>query len=126
MNLNLLSGPSGPNSSCLQRSVLYPVKAFYAQLLDQTAGKNGLSKALSDTALCLVLALLNYEIQNSHFPASVKPFTVSTFRKRASPCNLINYRGVCCSNFLRGTLSRGSTNDSVPTFFVSLSYFPGK
>lgn len=60
-------------------------------------------KALSDTALSLVLQLLNYEITHSHFPDSVKPSSVSTIYKRGSPFDLSNYRGVCCSNFLLST-----------------------
>jgi hypothetical protein len=60
-------------------------------------------KALSDTSLSLVLDLLNYEITHSHFPDAVKPSTISTIIKRGSPFDLVNYRGVCCSNFLLST-----------------------
>ncbi|KAG1747818.1 uncharacterized protein EDB91DRAFT_1033421, partial [Suillus paluster] len=57
-------------------------------------------KSLSDTALRLVLQLVNYEICNSHFPASVKPINMTTIYKRGPKTLLANYRGICCSNFL--------------------------
>ena len=60
-------------------------------------------KNLSDMALSLVLELLNYEIANSHFPDAVKPSTISMIWKRGSCFDLLNYRGVCCSNFLLST-----------------------
>jgi len=60
-------------------------------------------KVLSDSALSLVLQLLNYEIMNLHFPDAVKPSTISTIWKRGSRFDLFNYRGVCCSNFLLST-----------------------
>ncbi|KAI0039606.1 hypothetical protein FA95DRAFT_1503927, partial [Auriscalpium vulgare] len=49
---------------------------------------------LSDTALTIVLELLNYEISRSHFPDVVKPSTLSTIHKRGSKLDLANYRGV--------------------------------
>jgi hypothetical protein len=60
-------------------------------------------KPLFDTSLTLILHLLNYEILHSHFPAPVKPSTISPIFKRGSRLLLINYRGVCCSNFLLNT-----------------------
>ncbi|KAG1888731.1 hypothetical protein F4604DRAFT_1877236 [Suillus subluteus] len=57
-------------------------------------------KSLSDTALRLVLQLVNYEICNSHFPASVKPTNMTTIYKHGPKTSLANYRRICCSNFL--------------------------
>ncbi|KAI0369746.1 hypothetical protein BV20DRAFT_945484, partial [Pilatotrama ljubarskyi] len=51
-------------------------------------------KALSDSALSLVLDLVNYEIEHSHFPDSVKPAIMSTIFKRGARTDLANYRGI--------------------------------
>ncbi|GJE96473.1 hypothetical protein PsYK624_126700 [Phanerochaete sordida] len=59
------------------------------------------TKSLSDTSLALVLDLVNYEIVHSHFPASVKPATMSTIFKRGSRTDLSNYRGITCSNLMK-------------------------
>ncbi|RDX44488.1 hypothetical protein OH76DRAFT_1359588, partial [Lentinus brumalis] len=58
-------------------------------------------KALSDSALALVLDLLNYEIRTSHFPESVKPAIMTTIFKRGSRTDLANYRGITCSNLIK-------------------------
>ncbi|KAG0702051.1 hypothetical protein DFH29DRAFT_789671, partial [Suillus ampliporus] len=72
-------------------------------------------KSLSDTALCLVLQLVNYEICNSHFPASVKPTNMTTIwrqrscntiYKRGPKTSLANYRGICCRRDLTSFLSQ--------------------
>ena len=57
-------------------------------------------KALSDSFLSIVITLINYLILTSHFPASVKPSTLSSIHKCGSPADLTNYWGVCCSNLL--------------------------
>lgn len=84
-------------------SVHSSAKVILTQHLALTVGKNGSSKHSSDTALSLVLQLLNYEITHSHFPDSVKPSSVSTIYKCGSPFDLFNYRGICCSNLLLST-----------------------
>ncbi|TFK86682.1 hypothetical protein K466DRAFT_473922, partial [Polyporus arcularius HHB13444] len=58
-------------------------------------------KALSDSALSLVLDLVNYEILHSHFPDSVKPAIMTTIFKRGSRTDLSNYRGITCSNLIK-------------------------
>ncbi|KAI0364746.1 hypothetical protein BV20DRAFT_930099, partial [Pilatotrama ljubarskyi] len=58
-------------------------------------------KALSDSALSLVLDLVNNEIKNSHIPDSVKPAIMSTIFKRGVRTDLANYRGITCSNLLK-------------------------
>lgn len=57
-------------------------------------------KALSDSALQLVVNLLNYEITTSTIPACLKLTTISTIHKKGSHTQLANYCGVACSNFL--------------------------
>ena len=42
------------------------------------------TRALDDSALQLVLDLVNYEMSNSHFPDSVKPAVLSTIFKRGA------------------------------------------
>ncbi|KAG6876553.1 hypothetical protein C0992_012457 [Termitomyces sp. T32_za158] len=44
--------------------------------------------------------LLNYIIQTSHFPDSVKPIYISTIHKKGNPTLLSNYRSIACSNVL--------------------------
>ncbi|GBE78620.1 hypothetical protein SCP_0115090 [Sparassis crispa] len=60
-------------------------------------------KALHDFSLAIVLDLLNYEISTSSIPSCVKPCTLSTIYKCGVPSDLVNYRGVCCNNFLLNT-----------------------
>ncbi|KAG1862486.1 hypothetical protein C8R48DRAFT_773916 [Suillus tomentosus] len=60
-------------------------------------------KCLSDRALQLILDFINYEILESHFPAYVKPSTLSTIHKKDSKFRLTNYYGICCSSFLLNT-----------------------
>ncbi|GJE97002.1 hypothetical protein PsYK624_132120 [Phanerochaete sordida] len=57
-------------------------------------------KTLSDSALGLVLRLVNYEIVHSHFPASTKPSLMTTIHKRGPRTDLANYRGITCSNLV--------------------------
>jgi hypothetical protein len=57
-------------------------------------------KHLSDSALEVVLRLVNYIIVSSHVPSSLKPTNISTIHKRGPNTTLTNYRGIACSNFL--------------------------
>nr|VWP02165.1 Trihydroxynaphthalene reductase (EC (T3HN reductase) [Ganoderma boninense] len=58
-------------------------------------------KSLSDSALTLVLDLVNYEVTRSHFPDCVKPAIMSTIFKRGPRTDLANYRGITCSNLVK-------------------------
>lgn len=57
-------------------------------------------KFLSDSALEIVLKLVNYIISSSHFPSCLKPTNISTIHKKGPNTILSNYRGIACSNFL--------------------------
>ena len=57
-------------------------------------------KILSDSALSVVLKLVNYIISSSHFPPCLKPTNISTIHKRGPNTILSNYRGIACNNFL--------------------------
>ncbi|PFH46327.1 hypothetical protein AMATHDRAFT_7972, partial [Amanita thiersii Skay4041] len=49
-------------------------------------------KTLPDSALTIILKMLNYEITTSHIPNSIKPCSLSLIHKRASRLQLTNYR----------------------------------
>lgn len=60
-------------------------------------------KSLSDTALQVVLDLVNYEIVTSTIPANLRGMTLATLHKRGATTVLSNKRGVMFSNFLSNT-----------------------
>lgn len=57
-------------------------------------------KSLSDSALTLVLALLNYQVINSCFPGDIKDMWLTMFHKRHLRTDLQNWRGLLLSNVL--------------------------
>ena len=57
-------------------------------------------KSLSDTALSLVLDLLNYKVTNSRFPGDIKDMWLTMFHKRHLRTDLQNWRGLLLSNLL--------------------------
>ncbi|KAF8972557.1 hypothetical protein BDZ97DRAFT_1722685, partial [Flammula alnicola] len=71
-------------------------------------------KLLSDSALKILLKLLNYIILNSHFPSCVKDTNLSTIHKHSSNTALSNYRGVACSNLVETWAAR----NNVPLYIL--------
>jgi hypothetical protein len=57
-------------------------------------------KSLSDSALTLVLSLLNYQVTNSCFPGDIKDMWLTMFHKRHLRTDLQNWRGLLLSNVL--------------------------
>ncbi|KAJ7503894.1 hypothetical protein B0H11DRAFT_2352779 [Mycena galericulata] len=57
-------------------------------------------KALSDSALALVLDLHNYTVMHSRFPGDLKDMWITMFHKRGLLTDLTNWRGLFLSNFL--------------------------
>lgn len=60
-------------------------------------------KALSDSALELVLELHNYETMNSCFPGKTTDMLLTYFHKRGLQTDLRNFRGIMLSNFISGS-----------------------
>jgi hypothetical protein len=59
-----------------------------------------LVKNLSDSALCLVMDLLNFIVIHSVFPGNVKDMWLTMFHKRGIRTNLTNWRVLMISNFM--------------------------
>jgi len=57
-------------------------------------------KSLSDSALTLVLVLLNYQVINTRFPGDIKDMWLTIFHKRHLRTDLQNWRGLLLSNVL--------------------------
>ncbi|KAJ7226470.1 hypothetical protein B0H12DRAFT_1030486, partial [Mycena haematopus] len=67
-------------------------------------------KALSDTALALVLDLHNYIVMHARFPGDLKDMWITMFHKRGLLVDLTNWRGLFLSNFLANTPISWLTN----------------